>query len=90
VFDIEKQISPRHIVAHQLIGHDHPRHISQTLQQSPKDALNCATNASILNKNVEDNTVLIDDAPEIVLFSLDSDKHFVHVPLVPRPWPAAA
>jgi hypothetical protein len=46
--------------------------------------------APILNKNVEDNTMLIPGTPEIVLCSLDSNKHFVYVPLVSRPWLTAA
>lgn len=34
--------------------------------------------------------MLIDGTPEIVLHPLDPDEHFIHVPLVPGPWPAAA
>jgi hypothetical protein len=90
VFDIGKQIAPRHAVAPQLIGHDHPRRILQTIQKAPEEALGRATIAPILNKNIEDNTMLIDGTPEIVLYSLDSDKNFVHVPLVSRLGPAAA
>ena len=48
------------------------------------------TIAPILNKDVEDNAMLIDGTPEIVLYPLDSNKHFVHMPLVSRPWPLAA
>src|ERR1700683_5066563 len=43
-----------------------------------------------LNQNVEHDTILIDGAPEIVLHAADPDKDFVHVPLVPWPWPAAS
>jgi hypothetical protein len=46
--------------------------------------------AVILNKDVEDDAMLIDGTPEIVLHPLDPDEHFIHVPLVPRAWPAAA
>jgi hypothetical protein len=90
VFDMGKQMAPRYALAPQLVGHDHPRCVLQTLQKSPEEALGCVAIASILDKNVEDNAMLINGTPEIVLYSLDSDEHFVHVPLVSRPWPAAA
>jgi hypothetical protein len=45
---------------------------------------------AIANDDVEDNAMLVDGTPEIVLNSPDSDKHFVHVPLVSRPWPTTA
>ena len=45
--------------------------------------------ASGLNEDVEYNPALIDGAPEIVLHALDSDEDFIHVPLVPWPWPVA-
>ena len=43
-----------------------------------------------LNQNVERDTILIDGAPEIVLHAADPDEDFVHVPLVPWPWPVAS
>jgi len=88
--DIGKQMAPRHAIAPQLIGHDHPWCILQTLQKSPEEAFGRLAIAPILNKNIEDNAMLIDGTPEIVLYPLDSNKHFVHVPLVSRPWPLAA
>ena len=80
----------RHAVASQLVGHDHPRHILQTLQQPPEETLGRFGVATFLNQDVEHNAILIHGAPEIVLHTLDPDEHLVHVPLVPRPWPAAA
>ena len=90
MLDIGKQVAPRHAVASQLISYDHPRHILQALQQPAKEALGGLGIAPILNKDVEDNAVLIDGTPEIVLHPLDPDEHFIHVPLVPGSWPAAA
>jgi hypothetical protein len=57
-----------------LIGHDHPRRILQAIPKAPEAALGRATIAPILNKNVEDNAMLIDGTPELVLCSLDSDR----------------
>ena len=33
MFDLRKDLALRHTVASQLVGHDHPRHILQALQQ---------------------------------------------------------
>ena len=90
VLDIGKQVTPRHTVASQFISYDHSRYILQALQQSAEEVLGSLGIAPILNKDVEDNAVLIDGALEIVLHSLDPDEHFIHVPLVPGPGSAAA
>jgi len=44
----------------QLVGHDHPQCVLQTLQKSPKEALGRMAIAPILDKNFEDNATLID------------------------------
>jgi len=51
-------VASRHAVASQLISYDHPRYILQALQQSAEEALGGLGIAAILNKDVEDNTVL--------------------------------
>ena len=89
VLDIGKQVTPRHALASQLIGYDHPRYILQALQQSAEEALGGLAISPILNKHVEDGAMLIDGTPEIVLQPLDPNEHFIHVPLVSGPWPAA-
>ena len=73
----------RDAVASQLVGHDHPRHVLQSLQQPPEEALGGIGIAPVLNEDVEHNTVLIHGTPEIVLHALDPDEHLVEVPLVP-------
>ena len=45
--------------------------------------------ASWLNQDVEHDAVLIDGAPQIVLYAPDPDEHLVQVPLVTRSRPAA-
>jgi len=53
VFCVWQQFTLRHPVTLQLIGHDHPRCISRTLQKPPKEALRDAGIASRLNKDVQ-------------------------------------
>ena len=90
VLDAGKQLTLSDAIAPQLVGHDHPRHVLQTLQKPPEEALRGVGIAPGLNEDVEHNAILIDGAPEIVLHALDPDEDFVHVPLIPWPRPAAA
>ena len=94
MLDAGKQAALRHTVASQLVGHDDPRHILQTLPQQPleESASRRWHRAGPEPKCIERDTILIDGAPEIVLHAADPDEdHFsVHVPLVPWPWPAAS
>jgi hypothetical protein len=90
VFDAGKQLPLSDPVAPQLVGHDHPRFILQTVQQSFEEALCRLGIAPGLNQDVEHNAMLIDGPPEIMLHALDPDKDLVHVPLITgsRPTPA--
>ena len=89
MLDAGKQVALRHTIASQPVGHDRPRPILQTLQKPLEEALRGVGIAPGLNQNVERDTILIDGAPEIVLHAADPDEDFVHVPLVPWPWPAS-
>jgi hypothetical protein len=62
----------------------------QTLQKPPEEAFCGVGIAPCLHEDVENNTILIDGAPETVLHALDPDEHFVEMPLVPWSWPAAS
>src|ERR1700739_2176368 len=77
-------------VASQLVCHDHPRHILQTLQQLSEKAPGSFGITPGLNEDVEHDAILIHSTPEIVLHTLDPDEGLVEVPFIPRPWPAAA
>jgi hypothetical protein len=87
---VGKQVALCHAVASQLVSHDHPRHIVQSLQQAPEEALGGFGISALLNEDVEHNAVLIHAAPKIMPYALDPDEHLVQVPLVPGPWPSAA
>jgi hypothetical protein len=90
VLDAGEQLTLSNAVAPQLVRHDHPRHIPQTLQQLSEKALCGVGIAPCLHEDVEHNTILIDGTPEIVLHALDPDEHFVHVPPVAWSRPPAS
>jgi len=85
VRDTGKQLTPSDAVAPDLVGHDHSRQISQTLQKPPEESLRGPGITADLNEEVDYNPVLIDGAREIVLHALDPDEEFVHVPFASRP-----
>jgi hypothetical protein len=64
VLDAGKQLTLSDAVAPQLVGHDHPRHVLQTLQNPPKEALCRVGIAPGLNENVEHDAILIDGTPD--------------------------
>ena len=90
MFYLGKQLAPGDTVASQLISHDHAWHVLKAFQQAAKEALRGFGVPPWLNQDVEHNAVLIDGTPKIVLHAPDPDEHFVHVPLVSRPWSAAS
>ena len=91
MLDAREQLSLSHTrIAPQLIGHDHPRFILQTLQQPFEEALRRLGIAPGLNKDVEHNSMLFDGPPEIMLDALDTDEDLIHVPLVAGSWPTPA
>src|SRR5215468_6130251 len=61
-------------VAPELVCHDHPRNVSQALQQLAKEPLGCGRAAPALDQDVEDISVLVDRTPKIVLLAADADE----------------
>ena len=90
VLDIGQQMTLRHPIASQLVGDDHSRHVLQALQQTPEEPLGSFPITSLLDQNIEDDTVLIHGTPKIMLNAQDPDEHLVEVPLVARSGTAAA
>jgi hypothetical protein len=72
MFDAGKQSTLRNTIAPQFVGHDHPRHILQTLQQSFEEPLCSAGIAPRLDKDIQHNAILIDSSPEIMLHATGS------------------
>ncbi len=90
MFYLRKDLTPRHTVTLQFIGYDHAGFVLQTLQKPLEESFGGLRIPPRLNENVEHDTILVYGPPEVVLYSLDANEHLVHIPLVPRRWPAAA
>ena len=70
--------------------HRHARSPALPLEQLAQQALGCPRVAAALDKNVEHHPVLVDRAPQPVLYPRDRDHDLVQVPLVPRRRQSAA
>ncbi len=90
VLDLGQQVALRHPIASQLVGDDRSRHILQTLQQTLEEPLGGFRITPSLDQNIENDTVLIHGAPQIMLNALDPDEYLIEVPLVAGPRTAAA
>ena len=84
MLDIRQQLSLCHAVASQLVGDQDARHILQTLQQPPEEALRRPSVAPALHQDIEYDAVLIDGAPQVVQLALDPDEDLIEMPFVAR------
>ncbi len=82
VLNVGKQVALGDAVAAQFVGHDHPRHVLQALQQPLEELLGSFGIPPVLHEDVERDAFLVDRAPEIVLHAPDPDEHLVEMPLV--------
>jgi hypothetical protein len=90
VFDLGKQLALCYNIASQFVGDDHTRNILKAFQQPAKEPFGRVAVSPSLNKDVEHYAFLIHSTPKIVLYSVDSDEHLVHVPFVSGAWPSAS
>jgi hypothetical protein len=90
MLNLGEQLAVSDAIAAQLVGHDDPRLILQTLQQSLEKALCGIGVTAWLNQDVEHNTILVDSTPEVVLNTLDPDENLIHVPFIAWPRPPVA
>ena len=72
-------------VTTQLVGNQASRHVPLVLQQLAKEAHRGVPIPSRLHEDVEDVTVLIYGAPQVLLATLDRDEHLVEMPGVSEP-----
>lgn len=72
-------------IALQFVGHDHPRYVAQPLEELTKELLRGPFITSPLDQNVEHVPFLIDCPPQMVMFALNSEDHFIEMPSVTRP-----
>jgi hypothetical protein len=64
--------------------------VPKAAQQLLEEPLGSGAISSLLHQNIQDDAMLIDGAPQVVLHASDADEHFVEVPGVswPRSSPA--
>jgi hypothetical protein len=74
VLDIRQKLALSHAIALQLIGDENARHVKQPLQETLEEALRRPGAAAGLHQNVKNDAVLIDGAPEIMLFTVDPNE----------------
>ena len=72
-------------VAAQLVGDQASRHLPLVFQQLAKEAHRGVPIPSRLHEDVEDVTVLIHSAPQVLLATLDRDEQLVEMPEVAEP-----
>jgi hypothetical protein len=68
------------IIASEFVGHQPPGFTPLAFEQAAKEAFSRMLIATALHQNVKDIPVLIDGPPQVVLFSLNSDEHFINMP----------
>jgi hypothetical protein len=72
-------------VALEFVSNDHARHIPQSPTQPAEELLCCFLIPAALHQDIQHVPVLIYRQPQRVPFSLDRQKYFIHLPLVPKP-----
>jgi hypothetical protein len=72
----------RGAVAAELIGNDRARPTSTALQQLPEEPHSSKPVPLGLHQNVDNGSFLIHGTPEIMLYSVDLQKHFIEEPLI--------
>ena len=76
-------------VGAQLVGDQSSRDTALGFQQRPKESDGCSPIPVRLHEDVQDVTVLVDRAPQILSATLDRDEHLVEMPGVSHPTAAA-
>ena len=67
-------------VGAQLVGDQSSRDTALIFQQRPKESDGCSPIPVRLHEDVQDVTVLVDRAPQILSATLDRDEHLVEMP----------
>jgi hypothetical protein len=72
-------------IAAELIGDQHTRRSPLLLQELAEQAFGGLLVAPALHQDIENETLVVDSAPEPVLFAGDGDDDLIQVPLVAAP-----
>ena len=70
------------LIAGQLIGHQHARHIPQALEQLAEKPFSRHCVTARLHEDVEHVAVLVDRAPQVMGGAVDLHENLVEVPFV--------
>jgi hypothetical protein len=82
MFNTRQDLAFGGTIRSEFVGHDHPGHVAQTLQQLAKETFGCFRVPSALDQHIEYIPVLINGPPEVVQFASDADKHLIQKLLV--------
>jgi hypothetical protein len=76
-------------IAAELIRDDDARDVRQPFQQPAEESLGRSLVSPALHQDIKHVAVLIHRPPEIMVLTLNGEKHPIQMPLVPRPGAAA-
>jgi hypothetical protein len=88
MFDSWKNFAFGRSIALEFVSDEHARDVGQAFQEFAEELLRGPLIPAALDQNIQHGPVLIDRPLEIVPFSLDRQKHLIHMPLIA--WPRAA
>ena len=76
-------------VARQFVGDEYPWHVHQALEELTEEFLRRPLIPAALHQDIKYVPILIYGTPEITAFAFDGEEHFIHMPFVAGPRPAA-
>jgi hypothetical protein len=79
MFHTRQELSLGGSVALEFVGNDHARYVRQSLEELAEELLCRLLIPTALHQDIQHVSVLINSPPEIVMFALDRQKHFVDV-----------
>src|SRR5215813_7448585 len=89
MFDPRQDLALGRPIALQFIGDDDARHVGQPLEELAKELLCGLLVPSALHQDIQYVPLLINCPPQIVILTLDRQKHFIKVPIIAGPGTAA-
>ncbi|MHC2845926.1 hypothetical protein ACVINU_008860 [Bradyrhizobium diazoefficiens] len=82
MFDPKARLCPRSAVRTKLVRDHHARRRAGGFQELLPEPLRSARVSSALDQDVENEAILVDSAPELMLFARDRDNDLVQMPFV--------
>src|SRR5207249_6075502 len=84
------KFAQRRAVGSKLIGHDGGRSDALLLQKFPHQLERRLAVSPRLNENIQDLAFAVHGTPDVQLFAVDGDEHFVEMPASVRPRPSSS